>query len=227
MAWNEAINLTALRDPAEIAVRHVADSLAGIGLLDALHVERFVDIGSGGGFPAIPLAVAMPVRDLLMVESIGKKVRFLNAALDVLRPTIDEAQSWRTFAGRAEALARDPRHRGRWPVVTARAVASLAELVELSFPLLEPRGRLVAWKSGDPRDLDGLGAELAAAKRAAETIGGGTIVVEEPASAISADGAGALAAIGEHRIVVATRGGGSIDDRWPRDPAERRRRPWA
>jgi 16S rRNA (guanine527-N7)-methyltransferase len=226
MAWNAAINLTSIRDADEIAIRHVVDSLVALRSLESFGRERFLDLGSGGGFPGIPLAIAASASNLLLVESIGKKTRFLDAALDVVRRAVD-ARSWRTFRGRAEALARDPAHRCAWPVVTARAVATLAELVELSFPLLQPGGRLLAWKSGDPHDPGGLGGEVAAAERAAEAIGGGAIVVDEPLSALSWDGTGALTAIRDHRIVVVTRGPGPVDDRWPRDPAERRRRHWA
>jgi 16S rRNA (guanine527-N7)-methyltransferase len=230
LAWNASINLTAIRDPAEIAVRHVADSLAGLPLLNAMKVDRLLDLGSGGGYPAIPLAVAMALGDLVLVESVRKKARFLDAALGVVGRTIAEAERWRTEARRAEAVARDPGHRGRWPVVTARAVASLAELVELSFPLLEPGGSLLAWKAGDPAVERGFGAELAAAARAVETIGGNSgnrVTIDAPLAARDTAGTGVLATIGEHRLVVVERGGGPIDDRWPRDPAERRRRPWA
>jgi 16S rRNA (guanine527-N7)-methyltransferase len=81
MAWNAAINLTAIRDPLEIAVRHVVDSLVGAAVLRSEGVDRFVDLGSGGGFPAIPLALAVPADQLLLVESVAKKARFLHAVL--------------------------------------------------------------------------------------------------------------------------------------------------
>jgi 16S rRNA (guanine527-N7)-methyltransferase len=192
-----------------------------------MQVERFLDVGSGGGFPAIPLAVAMRVSELLMVESIGKKARFLEAALGVVRGTIAEAGGWAVHAGRAEALARDPAHRGRWPVVTARAVGSLAELVELSLPLLGPGGSLIAWKAGDPADDAGLGAEIAAAERASRMIAGEeALLVDAPMSARDPDGTAGLAAVGDHRLVVTRRGRRAIDERWPRDPAVRRRHPW-
>ena len=89
---------------------------------------------------------------------------------------------------RAEALAADGRHRGRWPGVTVRAVAGLAELVELAFPLLEPGGVLVAWKRGD------IDAELAAAERAIDALGGGSIEVRP----VTVDG------LHGHRLVVVT-----------------------
>ena len=231
VAWNPAINLTAIREPAEIAVRHIADSLAALQVVMSVGANRFLDLGSGGGYPAIPLAAAAPIEELLLVDSIAKKVRFLDAARVVLGRTIPRAAGWRTAAIRAEALARDPAHRGGWPLVTARAVASLADLIELSFPLLEPGGVLVAWKSGDPDDQSGFGAEIAAAARAIAAIAEepsslDRIRVHAPRSASQPDGTDALAAIAQHRIVVVERGRAAIDDRWPRDPAERRRRHW-
>jgi len=107
-------------------------------------VDRLLDLGSGGGFPGLPLAAALPA-DALLVESIGKKARFLETAVGAtgLRGRV------RVAGVRAEELARDPAHAGRWPAVTARAVAALPRLIELALPLLRPGGVLVAWKRGD------------------------------------------------------------------------------
>lgn len=196
-------------------------------MMDALKVDRFLDLGSGGGYPAIPLAVAMPVADLVLVESVGKKARFLDVALGVVREKHAEAAPWRTAAARAEGVARDPGHRGRWPVVTARAVTSLADLVELALPILEPGGTLLAWKSGDPTDDVGFGAEVAAADRAQSAIGGEGILVDAAFGSRDPDGNGGLGAIADHCLVLVGRGRGAMDDRWPRDPAARRRQPWS
>jgi 16S rRNA (guanine527-N7)-methyltransferase len=108
---------------------------------------------------------------------------------------------------RAETLARDAGQRGRWPAVTARAVASLPDLVELGLPFLRPGGLLLAWKSGDPDDPDGLGGELRAAEQTLGAVGDGRISVGEPVSAIVAGAAG--------------RPGGARAD--PRSPAGPRR----
>jgi 16S rRNA (guanine527-N7)-methyltransferase len=227
LAWNESINLTSIRDPADIAIRHVADSLAALGWLDAHPVDRLLDLGSGGGFPGIPLGAAMGVEDLLLVDSIAKKARFLAAAIDVARESVPAAAGWRAFAGRAEVLARGPDHRGRWPAVTARAVASLGELVELSFPLLEPGGHLIAWKAGDARDRSGLGGEIVSARHAVDALGGGEITVGESLVPEATASTAALSPIGEHRLIAIRRRARRLEDRWPRDPAERRRRPWS
>ena len=206
LAWTAAINLTAIRDPAAVALAHVADSLAAVEPLRARAVDRFIDLGSGGGYPGIPLAAALPAARALLIDPVGKKARFLSTAISAvgLQATVEAA------AVRAEALAADKRHRGRWPAVTARAVGSLAELVELAFPLLEPGGVLVAWKRGD---IDG---ELAAAEAAAAALGGGDFEVR-PVSVAGLEG---------HCLVLAT-ARGRAPDAYPRDPGVRRRRPWS
>jgi 16S rRNA (guanine527-N7)-methyltransferase len=124
---------------------------------------------------------------------------------------------------RAEGLAADTRHRERWPGATARAVAPLAELIELAFPLLVPGGVLIAWKKAD------IEIELAAARRAMDGLGGGSIEVR-PLPNLDAAGltvsAGDVADLRDHRLVLVRRGRQAIPDAYPRDPASRRRRPW-
>ena len=205
LAWTSAINLTAIRDPAAVAVAHVVDSLTAAASLRERGINRFVDLGSGGGYPGIPLAAVIPAERALLIEPIAKKAGFLSAVVAAtgLQGVVEAA------AVRAEALAADPRHRGRWPAVTARAVAGLADLVELAFPLLAPGGCLVAWKRGD------LTLELAAADRAIAALGGGFVVVR-PVGVPGLDG---------HRLVIAT-ARGRVPPAYPRDPGVRRRRPW-
>ena len=205
LAWTQAINLTAIRDPAAVAVAHVVDSLSGLTVLRERGVDRFIDMGSGGGYPGLPLAVALPAARALLLEPVGKKARFLATVTEAtgLSAKVEVAPV------RAEALAADRRHRGRWPAVTARAVASLADLVELSFPLLTRDGVLVAWKRGD------LGAELAAAQHAIRALGGGTLEVRP----VTVPG------LLDHRLVIITSSGDAPAD-YPRDPTARKRRPW-
>ena len=147
----------------------------------------------------------LPAARALLIEPVAKKSNFLAVAATAtgLADVVEAAPV------RAEALAADPRHRGRWPAVTVRAVAGLADLVELAFPLLAPGGCLVAWKRGD------LGAELAAAERAIDALGGGSLVVR------TVD----IPGLDGHRLVVATPRG-RVPAAYPRDPAARKRRPW-
>jgi len=205
LAWTHAINLTAIREPAAIATAHVVDSLSAVPVLRERAADRILDLGSGGGFPGLPIAAAMPGAAVDLAEPIGKKAGFLRAAVEAT----GLAERVTVRALRAEALAGDRERRGSWSVVVARAVASSADLVELAFPLLRPDGVLIAWKRGD------LDVELGAARRAVDALGGGTVEVHDVA----------LADLPGHRLVIATRGG-DVPSAYPRDPAARRRRPW-
>jgi 16S rRNA (guanine527-N7)-methyltransferase len=205
LAWTTAINLTAIRDPAEVALLHVVDSLTAAPWLRSSGARRAVDLGSGGGFPGIPLAIACPDLAVTLLEPINKKSRFLAAATGA----VGLGDRVAVVTARAEALAVDGAQRASWPVVTARAVAPLAELVELAFPLLASGGSLLAWKRGD------ITTELAAASRAMTALGGGRIEVRD----VPVDD------LLDHRLVVVTRTG-RVPDAYPRDPAARRRRAW-
>ena len=196
--------------------RHVLDSLTAVPLLRGLGIDAVVDLGSGGGFPGLPLAIALPARRALLVESTGKKARFLETAVAAVAAVGDRGDEPGDGAGpiavaavRAEALARDPAQRAGWPCVTARAVAPLPDLIELAVPLLRPGGVLVAWKRGD------LAAELATGRRALDALGGGRIETT-PVD---------LPGLTDHALVVATATGVAAAA-YPRDPAARARRPW-
>jgi 16S rRNA (guanine527-N7)-methyltransferase len=184
----------------------VLDSLAAIPELRRLGIRAFVDIGSGGGYPGIPLAAALPAQRALLVESIGKKAAFLETVAEATGLGADRVA---VDARRAEDLAAEATHRERWPAVVARAVGTLAELVELAFPLLERGGSLVAWKGDLP------GEELEAARRAADGLGGGRVAIVPIGSP----------AVPGHRLLVATKRG-HTGEAYPRSPAARRRRPW-
>ena len=204
LAWTEAINLTAIRDPAAVARNHVVDSLAAVDLLRHRRIGRLLDLGSGGGFPGVPLAAALPYLEVTLLDPVAKKTRFLATVAEATRL----APRLSVVTSRAESLARGT-GRGRWPAVAARAVGSLADLVELAFPLLAAEGSLIAWKRGD------IHGELDAGRRAIDALGGGTLDVHD----VHVDGL-----IG-HRLVIATRTG-AVPAAFPRDPAVRRRRPW-
>jgi 16S rRNA (guanine527-N7)-methyltransferase len=227
LAWNAAINLTAIREPAEIAVRHVLDSLAGASIVERVagSEARIVDLGSGGGFPGLPLAAALPRAQARLIESVAKKARFLETAVKAT----GLASRVEVLALRAESLAVDRARTAGWDVVTARAVASLADLVELAFPLLRPGGSLIAWKAasaleGAEAGLHDARSEIAAARRAMAAIDpAATLTVE---LAVPTPAPAVVAALASHRLVVVRRGSDPIRGSWPRDPAGRRRKPW-
>ncbi len=211
LAWTEAINLTAIREPAAVAVGHVVDSLAGRASIAEVRPHRVLDLGSGGGFPGIPLAASLredvPDVEVTLLEPIRKKARFLETVV----AATGLGGVVRVEVRRAEDLARARSTSPAWDVVTARAVATTADLVELAFPLLRPGGTLIAWKRGDLAD------ELESASRAIDALGGGSLgVVDVPVPGLD-----------DHRLVVVARAtGGRVPPTYPRDLAVRKRRPW-
>jgi 16S rRNA (guanine527-N7)-methyltransferase len=138
--WNQRINLTAIRDRPSQVVKHVLDSLS---VRPYLRGARIADVGSGAGFPGIPLAVVDPGREFALVESIGKKCRFLEHVRDALGLANVEV-----LQARAEALA-PPR---RFDTVLARAVGPVADLVRYAGRLVAADGRLLAMKGRYPGD---------------------------------------------------------------------------
>jgi 16S rRNA (guanine527-N7)-methyltransferase len=204
LAWNEAINLSGIREPGAIALEHVLDSLTALPLLRRAGVDELVDLGSGAGYPGLPLAAALPARRALLVDSVAKKARFIETAVQAtgLAPRVAVA------AARAESLAADPHHRGRWQAVVARAVAELAELAELGLPLLAPGGILVAWKRL-PCD-----EELARAQRVAPELGG----------RLSACHTVVVPGLEDHALAVIEKIA-PTPAQYPRQPAVRHRRP--
>jgi 16S rRNA (guanine527-N7)-methyltransferase len=136
--WNGAYNLTAVRDPAEMVTRHLLDSLA---ILPHVSGATLADLGSGAGLPGIPLAIAVPERETLLVDSNGKKARFLREA--VRRLGLEHV---RVAESRVEDVA------GTFDCVTARAFASLAEMLGWGGHLLAPGGVWLAMKGRVAKD---------------------------------------------------------------------------
>ena len=163
VAWNEHINLTAIHEPAALARGHILDSLAAVPVLAGRAVRRLADMGSGGGFPGLPLAVALPALDVTLIESTRKKARFLAVAA-AAAGVMDRVH---VLAERAEALRLGAAPGIPADVVTARAVAPLAQLAPIAADLLVPGGALLAWKRGD------VAREVAAARGALDAAGFG------------------------------------------------------
>jgi 16S rRNA (guanine527-N7)-methyltransferase len=184
-AWGAAINLTAIREPDQIAWRHVCDSLSAVPLLRRRLPSgaSLLDLGSGGGYPGLPLAAALPLGRVGLLDSTAKKARFLAVAgaevertVRAGRPTTEEGLRIEAIGERAEDLAEEEDERATWDVVTARAVGSLAEVVELGLPLVRVGGFVLAWKREGERG--GLSAELRGAGSIIRACGGGRPDVE-------------------------------------------------
>jgi 16S rRNA (guanine527-N7)-methyltransferase len=153
---NRKFNLTAVDEPGAMWIRHVADSLSLLPILASLEAKDVLDVGSGGGLPAIPLAIAMPEVRFTLLEATGKKVRFLEAvaaALGLANVTV--------VAARAEDAGQDrERYRERFDVVTSRAVGPLRTLLELTVPFAKVEGHVLAIKGERAAD------EITEAKKA-------------------------------------------------------------
>lgn len=163
LEWNTRFNLTAITDPEEVLTRHFLDSLSLLLALDRPRVRptlSLLDIGTGAGFPGLPLKIVRADWQITLVDATGKKVQFLQHVIETLGLEGIEA-----VQGRAEELAHKPAYRGAFDVVTARAVASFSTLLEYSAPFSKVRGLIVLPKKGL------LDEELAQGKRAAQQLG--------------------------------------------------------
>ncbi|MEW6079820.1 MAG: 16S rRNA (guanine(527)-N(7))-methyltransferase RsmG [Thermodesulfobacteriota bacterium] len=139
LRWNAKINLTAITDPIEMAVKHFLDSLAPSTYIP--HATALLDIGTGGGFPGIPLAAFIPSLAVSLLDATLKKVTFVRQVirqLDLTNATV--------FHGRAETLSNEPAFRQAFDTVICRAFDSLPAFVSLSHGLVRPGGRLIAMK---------------------------------------------------------------------------------
>ncbi len=204
---NTTVNLTAITTPANIALKHFLDSFTALAARRWTGRERIVDVGSGAGFPGLALRIAIPGSSAALVESVGKKARWLEEiarSLGLERVSVHNA--------RAEALGSDEGHRERYDVGTARAVGSIADCVEYLLPLLVLGGDAIVWKGK-------VDAELPAAARACLAIGGELSAIV-PTSAL---GLGELLP-GRHLVVV--RKMRATPRGYPRSAAEIKRRPW-
>jgi 16S rRNA (guanine527-N7)-methyltransferase len=218
LAWNEHVNLSGLRSVEQVARGHVLDSLVAVPFLRRLGGDSptLIDLGSGAGYPGVPLAVALPAGRAALVDSIAKKAAFLSVVATEAGARAEGAPPEITvLAERAEDLADEADQREAWDLVTARAVGSVAEVAEIGLPLARRGGHVAIWKFADPRGE--LEAELAAAARISQACGGGRPrVIDLPAAA----GVG----LPGHCLVIIDKRR-PTPERFPRQPGERRRRP--
>jgi len=217
LAWNRHINLTAIRDPDAVALLHVADSLTAVRALAgrAGSNARLLDLGSGGGYPGLVLAAALPLGAVALLDSVAKKVRFLEVASRAVADALgSDRPHVAAIRARAEAFAHAREGREASNVVAVRAVASLAEIVELGMPLVRVGGELVAWKRDDPESARALDVEIESARSIIGATGGRLEGVE----AVDSVAPGLLPG----HVLVRIDKVRSSPARYPRDPAQRR-----
>jgi 16S rRNA (guanine527-N7)-methyltransferase len=151
---DEPSSITSVRDPADAVDVHIADSLSGLAAAELKDALSLADLGAGGGFPGLVLAIALPDARVTLIESVGRKADFLRRASEALglanvAVVADRAESWSEGSGSLDA-------------VTARALAPLAVLLEYAAPLLRHGGTLVAWKGRRDEHEERAGAVAAA-----------------------------------------------------------------
>lgn len=159
--WNERVNLTAIIDPREIAVKHFIDSLVVLSIHQISNGARIIDVGTGAGFPGLPLKIVRPDLELVLLDSLHKRIQFLQAVVDQL--ALSQVV---VVHGRAEEKGQDPKYREDFDIVLARAVAPLNILAELCLPFVRLGGFFLAMKGPEVQ------AEITQAQAALTMLGG-------------------------------------------------------
>ena len=177
---NKTMNLTAITDPDGIAVKHFADSISALSAYDFAENAKVLDVGTGAGFPSIPLLIARPDLEMTMIDSTAKKLKYVASTVETLGLTAEVLHT------RAEEAGQSKQYREKFDIVCSRAVAALNVLCEYCLPFVKVGGVFLAMKSAKAQE------EIADARNAINTLGGK--IVAEKSFSLS-DG-------GERTIVV-------------------------
>ena len=142
--WNKVMNLTGITEYEEVNEKHFIDSLSIVKVIDINKIDNIIDIGTGAGFPGIPLKIAFPHLKVTLLDSLNKRIKFLNAVIDELNLNHIE-----TIHGRAEDYAKKTEYRENYDLCVSRAVANLSTLSEYCVPYVKVGGLFISYKSGD------------------------------------------------------------------------------
>ncbi len=171
--WNERVNLTAITQEREMVLRHAVDSASALTAISLSPGMRVLDVGTGAGFPGVTLKCIVPEIDLVLLESLQKRCRFLEAVkTEVVEEVLGVTEGYEVLWGRAEDLGQKPEYRERFDLVCARAVAELRVLAEFCLPFCRVGGEFLAMKG--PTGVE----EVEASRRAIELLGGAVTEVK-------------------------------------------------
>ena len=159
--WNKVMNLTGITEYEEVNEKHFVDSLSIVKAIDMNNVKSVIDIGTGAGFPGIPLKIAFPHLKVVLLDSLNKRINFLNTVIADLG-----LENIETIHGRAEDFAKQVDYREQFDLCVSRAVANLATLSEYCIPYVEKGGMFVPYKSGE------IDEEVEQSKKAVHVLGG-------------------------------------------------------
>lgn len=159
--WNKVMNLTGITEYDEVNEKHFVDSLSIVKAIDIKSVESVIDIGTGAGFPGIPLKIAFPHLKVVLLDSLNKRINFLNTVIAELGLT-----DISTIHGRAEDYAKQDEYREKFNLCVSRAVANLSTLSEYCIPYVSLGGMFVPYKSGE------IDEEVQQSKKAIHILGG-------------------------------------------------------
>ena len=159
--WNNVMNLTGITEYDEVNLKHFADSLTVVRVTDLKEKKSVIDIGTGAGFPGIPLKIVYPELRITLLDSLNKRIRFLDAVIEELG--LDEIK---TLHGRAEDYAKKGEYREKYDLAVSRAVANLSTLSEYCLPFVRIGGNFISYKSGSSDE------EIKDAERAVKILGG-------------------------------------------------------
>lgn len=166
--WNDKINLTAITDKKDVIKKHFEDSLSITSVIDMNDIDSVIDVGTGAGFPGIPLKIVFPSLKLTLLDSLNKRINFLNTVVDELGLADVSA-----IHGRAEEYGRDVVYRESFDLCVSRAVANLSTLSEFCLPFVKVGGYFVSYKS-EKADI-----EYIEAKNAINLLSGGNVRIED------------------------------------------------